>query len=613
MGAKLFLSLTLFSAISLSAAGQVKVQTFYDKERTLLKEEYHVTDSFSQVVDGPYISYYFDGNVKSKGQFKDNQATGTWTHYYENGRKKMEGAMRDNQPYGYWKYYYENGRISMEGNVVGDRKEDEWIFYYENGNVKSRGRFENNEKDGWWNYFYEDGALKADASYDNGKGWYKEYYPSGNLKMEGLNNLGENDSVWTYYYETGVKKAEGAFHNGLKTGYWKYYYPNGNLSAEGTYEDGLKSGKWVYYHENGVVSSEGVERVGLKDGYWKLYHKDGSFKGESVYEDGSGEYTEYYPKGSVKIKGYIENNQYSGEWKYYYEDGFLEGEAFFVNGEGDFTGYYKDGSVKMKGKIKDGKNVGIWQLFEKDGSLAGYYKPYYQNDKPVYKIVTALGASADSVADYLKPEYRFKKRRIIYFVPRVNEFRGFIFSTNPLGVTVGRIPVAVEYYLQERLGHELHYLWIRDPFFTANQKVPVGEIYERGFSVALRQKFYHPGENFGMFYFGHELRYSSLAHYSNLAASDPTGMEQAAARLDEQRVEYSLLLGARWMKFFGEKWVNDEQKTGITIDIYGGLGVGYRFFKQDPHEAEVKKIFDEVGTKKRTIPIRFGVTVGYVF
>lgn len=610
---RLFWSLMVFSAISLTAVGQVKVQTFYDKERALPKEVYHLTDSFSQVITGLFVSYYFNGNIKSKGQFENNQATGTWTHYYENGKIKMEGGLRENLPEGYWKYYYENGRLSMEGDMSGDQKENDWVFYYENGNVKSRGRYNNDEKEGLWNYFYEDGTLKADASYSEGKGWYKEYYPTGNIKMEGMNNHGENDSLWIYYYETGVMKAEGLFQDGLKTGHWKYYYPNRNMSAEGDYEDGQKSGKWVYYHENGLVSSEGVERGGLKDGYWKLYHRDGSFKGESVYENGSGEYSEYYSKGKIRIKGYIENNQNSGEWTYYYEDGSLEGEATFINGEGDFTGYYKDGSVKMKGKIKDGKNVGIWQLFEKNGSLAGYYKPYYEDDKPVYKIVTAIEAHADSVADYLKPEYRFKNRRIVYFVPRVNEFRGFILSTNPLGVTVGKVPVTVEYYIQERLGHELHYVWIRDPFFTTNRKIPSGDIYDRGFSVAFRQKFYHPGENFGMFYFGHEIRYTSLTHLSNLDMPDSSNGNPPTVQLNEQKVEYSLLLGNRWMKFFGEKWISEEQKTGITIDLYGGVGVGYRFFKQEPYAKVIDKVFDNISRKRSTVPVRFGVTIGYVF
>lgn len=610
---KLYFIFSLLLLFSFSAAGQIKVQTFYDRERILPKEVYYVADSLSQTITGTYVSYYFNGNVKSMGQFEKNRAIGIWKHYYENGKVKMEGTMEDNFPNGYWKYYYENGRISMEGYMSKDHKEKEWIFYYENGNLKSRGSFKNDEKEGLWNYFYEDGGLKAEASYSKGKGAYKEYYPTGNLKMEGLNNKGENDSLWVYYYETGVRKAEGFFENGLKKGSWKYYYPNHNLSAEGVYEGDQKSGKWVYYHENGLVSSEGVERGGLKDGYWKLYHKDGSFKAESIYENGSGEYIEYYAKGKVKVKGYIENGHNGGLWKYYYEDGSLEGEAVFIDGEGDFTGYYKDGSIKMKGKIKDGKNVDIWELYEKDGSLVGYYKPYYEDDKPVYKIVTAVAADADSVSDYLKPEYRFKNRRIVYFVPKVNEFRGFIFSTNPLGVTVGRIPVAVEYYLQDRLGHELHYVWIRDPFFTSNQKMPEGDVYDRGFSVSFRQKFYHPGENFGMFYFGHEVRYTSLTHYSNLSSPDSAGIYHPAARLDEQRIEYSLLLGNRWMKFFDEKWVNDEHKSGITIDLHGGIGVGYRFFKQDPYIKETSHIFEGVSMKRGTIPVRFGVTVGYVF
>jgi uncharacterized protein len=598
-----------------TAEAQLRIQTFYDKGKTLPKEIYYVKDSTSQILTGSFVSYYLNGRVNTVGQYDNNLAAGVWRYYYENGNIKMEGSMQKNFPYGSWKYYYENGRVSQEGMIDKDKKEGDWVYYYENGRVKSRGKFINNLKEGLWNYSYEDGELKAQVVYAKGSGYYKEFYPSGKIKMEGMIRNGLSDSQWIYYYESGVKQGEGENRNGERHGLWRFYYPNRILSAEGHYEAGHKNGKWSYYHENGMLSSEGVERGGQKDGYWKMYNKDGSFKGESNLVNGSGSYTEYWANENIKIEGYVEKGQNSGKWKYYYEDGVLEGEAIFANGEGEFTGYYKDGSIKMRGLIKDGRNVGIWELFEKNGTLAGYYRPYYEDDKPVYKIMSGdILASTDSIGNYVKPDYKFRNRQIKYFVPRINEFRGFIFSANPVAPTLGSLPIAVEYYLQERLGHELQYTMIRDPFLTSNKNIPVGDIYKRGFSFAMKQKFYHPDLNFGMFYFGHEIRFTSISHMTNMGLGDLAGdLNLRTITVDENKVEYSLLIGNRWMKFFGERWMSEESKTGITIDVFGGLGIGYRYFKQDTFIENDYQVFDTLNRRRLTLPVRLGITLGYVF
>ncbi len=615
MEPKHYILISIFLLFFTPLIAQLKVEKFYNKNKEHPQEIFHIKSKSSNILSGPYQSYYYNGKTNTKGQYDNNEAVGLWQYFYENGKIKMEGNMSRNIPHGDWKYYYENGKISQKGNIFNDKKEGEWVYYFENGELKSRGNFKNNEKDGIWNYFYEDGKLKAQAVYKDGTGNYKEFYPSGKVKMEGQLKDGLSDSLWVHYYESSVKRAEGLHVEGEREGNWKLYHPNGVLSAEGNYIKGQKNGKWSYYHENGNLSSEGIEKEGYKDGYWKLFNKNGSLKGESHLVNGSGDYVEYYENKKIKIKGYIKNGQNSGKWLYYYEDGTLEGEAFFVNGEGEYLGFYKDGSIKMKGNINDGKNVGVWELYEKDGSLAGYYRPYYEDDKPVYRIVGSQTAENDSLSNYIKPEYKFRKRQIKYFVPRVNEFKGFIFSTNPIAPTLGSLPIAVEYYIQERLGHELQYTMIRDPFLKADKNISIGEIYQRGFSVALKQKFYHPDKNFGMFYFGHEIRYTAIAQMTNIGMNNSTTeLNLRSISVDENKVEYSLLIGNRWIKIFGEKWIVEESKMGITIDIYGGIGIGYRFFNQGNSFVKSDyEAFNSLNMNDISIPLRFGVNIGLIF
>jgi hypothetical protein len=177
-------------------------------------------------------------------------------------------------------------------------------------------------------------------------------------------------------------------------------------------------------------------------------------------------------------------------------------------------------------------------------------------------------------------------------------------ATNPVSMAFGSIPFTMEYYFQERLGYELQYSIIRNPFFTSDDNVKINEVYDRGFSLALRQKFYNPDRRFGMFYFAQELRFSTIDHFANVI--DSLNMVNGSViGASEKRIEYSLLGGYRLVK--------DAGGTGITIDAFIGLGIGYRDFDREyPASEEFDQVFDDIDTDKLSIPFRFGVNIGYM-
>jgi antitoxin component YwqK of YwqJK toxin-antitoxin module len=580
------------------------VSTYYDPDLKKKKEQYFVKEG-TQMLEGPYTSYYIDGQVKQQGSYLSNDPIGTWEYYYENGNIKMTGEIRDNQNYGHWQYFYENGSSSMEGTLYQGRKEGLWQYYYENGHLKTRGEYQNGQPTGIWNWFYESGQLKSQVYYQDNRGEFKEFYNSGKLKSSGLKVNDRNEGAWEYYYENGTVQGRGGYVNGIKEGLWEFYHPNGVLSARGTYKDGLSEGEWAYYDQDGDMSSQGTERAGRKDGYWHLYYGDGSIKGRGLFKHGEGFYKEYYENGALKISGLVKNGINEGKWLYYYEDGIMEGESWFVNGKGEYNGYYKDGALKMEGILEDGVKTGIWTLYNNDGSLAGYYKTYYEDNKPVFRVIEEEPVAVDTTRMvYEKPEYLFKKRKIRYFRPQVNEFRGIIVGFNPVSMAFGSIPFTVEYYLQERLGYELQYSIIRQPFFTSDGNVKINDVYDRGYSLALRQKLYHPDRRLGMFYFGHELRFSTIDHFSNVVDS-LNQVNGSVIGASEKKFEYSLLAGYRFVK--------DAGGTGVTIDAFIGVGLGYRDFDRDyPALEEFEEIYDDLDTDKLSIPFRFGVNIGFM-
>jgi uncharacterized protein len=609
----LLVSLIFIPAFSF-AQGEI-IKTYYDNAHQYLKEYYTVKDLKSRMINGEYRSYNVDGKLIVLGTYENNIPDGIWTYYYDNGNIKMRGKMKGDNSYGLWRYYYENGKPSMEGELKKGVREGKWKFYFESGLIKSEGQFTNGEKSGIWNYYYEDGILKAQAFYTGRRATYKEFYTSGNVKMRGFQLDGKSDSLWIYYYENGTEQAKGHYLNGLKEGQWTLYNEDGGLSAQGFYLNGEKNGKWTYYHKNGMVSSEGDEANGKKEGYWKLYNSQGQFIADGKFESGSGEYKEYFPNGNLKVKGQITDGKNSGKWMYYYEDGSIEGECDFNQGDGTYTGYYPSGKVKMKGAIKDNKNVGDWELFEETGELTGYYKPVYEDEKPVFKVIDNNKKPDTLAHDNIKPEYFYRNRKIRYYTPVINEYRGFILSTNPFGAVVYSLPVSAEYYCQERLGHEIQIDIRRNPFFGSDKSVAPYKLYKRGFDIAFRQKLYSRDKGFGMFYIANELRYTSIEHLINAvdSISLPT-VRYNEVTASEQKFEYSFMVGNRWMQLLGEWMIREKKQRGITLDAYIGLGIGYRLFEKnylpDPY---YDQLFSKLNQAKFSLTPRLGLNLGYVF
>ncbi|MEM8893954.1 MAG: toxin-antitoxin system YwqK family antitoxin [Bacteroidota bacterium] len=581
----------------------IRIRKYYDQEKTLVMEEYFLKDSTSGIIHGSYRQFFLDGSIATSITYVENQPEGKASYYYENGNPKMIGSFSKGKTAGLWEYYFESGQLHMSGDLIDDVRQGEWSFYFENGTLKSRGHFINNQRDGIWNFFYEDGGLKAQALYEDGKGPYKEFYGSGSLKMEGENVQGKSEGPWVFYYESGDKEAEGSFENGLKTGLWRYYHKNGATEGVGYYKSGKKDGRWTYYHEDGQVSSEGQINEDVKDGFWQLFYESGKVKGEVTYIDGTGTYSEYYENGRLKQQGEMTSTGRQGKWEYFNDAGKLEGQAEFTDDFGTYTGYYENGDKKMEGAISGEKRVGDWRLYNPDGSYAGSYKPIYEEEDPIFYTEATINSL--SKPSYDKPAYRFKSNSLKYFRERINEYRGLILSIDVSTIPVGKLGGGVEYYYQERLGYEVQAYWIRDPFFRSHEDLALNVSSTTGWQAKFRQKLYSDDGNIGMFYFGHEVSYSQLKHTAQVIDSTFVPDLQLPINLQEQRFQYGVFIGNRWMR--------NVSDAGLTIDTYIGIGLGWRWFDEDySPNAEFDLVFGDIDRDRNYIPIIFGVTIGIV-
>ncbi len=594
--ALLFLALTSFSQ-------KQQGKRYYGSDSTKIKEIFHFSLNDSTLT-GSYESFHSNGSLQTHGWYLQNLPDSTWTYYYENGRLKAVGRYSKGQADGLWKYYYENGNIKSEGILNGIIKEGKWTFYFENGGEKSSGEYLKSEKTGIWNYFYEDGSIKAQAFYNENEGEYKEFYPFGNIRMEGTTINDRSEGEWVYYYESGEVEASGEFIEGLRTGLWEYYHPNGETKATGNYSKGKRDGEWKYFHSNGVLSQSGRLYQDQKEGYWKLFYPTGELQGEATYDKGSGESSEYYTNGGKKSSGQIIDGAKEGKWVYYAENGRIEGEALFENGKGDYTGYYPNGNLKMEGRIEDDKRVGEWTLYNPNGSVAGTYNPIYENEKPIFKTRLSREYSSDDPDRFDKPEYKFKRRGLRYFQYRINEYRAVILGTNPVWLANDQLPIAIEYYMQERLGYELQLDLIRNPFFISNENIRDYTLFKRGAQISFRQKLYHEDSKFGMFYFGHQLSYSHVNYQVNHPDTLIFPTFQKFGSMIESSYSYGVFIGNRYMRDVGD--------SGWTIDFFLGISVANRSYNRKFEADPVLDVYFNPEVQSALhFPVIFGVNFGF--
>lgn len=569
-------------------------QTYHDAAKKNIKEIYQVKDTIRNVLHGKYISYFLNGNVDSKGNFSNNETNGVWEFFYESGNLKMRGILKQSANYGIWEYFYESGQKSMEGTINGRNREGIWTMYYENGKIKEVGEYTNNRRDGSWKSYYEDGVtLRGEINYSDDFGRYTEYDQAGKILSEGPKMGTRQVGHWRFYSpEDGTLQAEGDFENSKRNGNWVSYYPSGKISSEGKYENDVPVGKWEYYFEDGKVSASGQYLGGQREGYWSAFNSTGEKENDVTYVNGTGEYREYYKSGKLKAKGMIVDDHRQGHWEYYYEDGKKEGESDYEKGKGIYFGYYPDGTLQTKGQVEDDKRIGTWEIYERDGKLSGYYKPFYSEKK--------LGNEVAELAKNESTVRRVKGNKFDYFVVRSNEFKGVILAGNPVLMFAGKFPVGAEFYSEERLGHEFEFIGLRNPFFQADEQVPTDKPFERGYAIAIKQKFYNK-ERVGMWYFGHEIRFTNLGHFVNVITPLSPDNKITLSATD-QRIEYGILLGYRIMQR------NDGK--GFTMDMFASFDAGYRAV--DMRE-EYEPMFTSVDQSKFVTSVHLGLNIGHVF
>lgn len=324
-----------------------------------------------EVMEGEYILYYDNGNIKEKGSYLNNVKNGLWTEYYTNGNIKSTIDFIEGN--GMYKSFYDtpdSKLIFEDGFYSNDQRNGRWTERNKNGFLireyfLTNGRLDSNKPIKLYainedstivenNYisseFYADGL--PDKYTKNGL--FKTFYDSGSLKLEGIYKAGKEFSMWTKYHEDG-KIISTIDYDDRGNGDYVSYYTTGQVLTRGEYLNYLKSGKWksyfkngnkqsVIFYLNGEINPNKLCSYWYENGYKKIETFLIKYNEEIIFD---GKYIEYFNNGIIYTEGNLANNLRDGKW--------IE--------------YYPSRMPKSIGNYKAGEKVGEWVYYNESGDI----------------------------------------------------------------------------------------------------------------------------------------------------------------------------------------------------------------------------------------------------
>jgi antitoxin component YwqK of YwqJK toxin-antitoxin module len=129
--------------------------------------------------NGVYVRYHGNGQLESKGTYKDSKKDGPWVYYHKNGKLSQKGTFNDGKKDGPF-VAYDNGRLAEKGTYKNDKKNGPYLTYHGNGQLESKGTYKDDKKDGPWVFYTDNGTKRFikekvfDLVIDEGSGTYKD-------------------------------------------------------------------------------------------------------------------------------------------------------------------------------------------------------------------------------------------------------------------------------------------------------------------------------------------------------------------------------------------------------------------------------------------------------
>lgn len=171
-------------------------------------------------LEGPATFFYENGKKKAEGEYKKNFKVGVWQYFHENGKlqAKEKYVYRDHMSVleGEYISYYDDGQLKITSFYKNGKRQGDFIAYHENGKIANKGKMKDDACD-LFQIFDKEGYLLQEGKLDNAfqkTGLWKEYYLSGKKKAEGNYVSEKEEGEWFIFTEDGKIQKIITYKNG---------------------------------------------------------------------------------------------------------------------------------------------------------------------------------------------------------------------------------------------------------------------------------------------------------------------------------------------------------------------------------------------------------------
>lgn len=354
---------------------------------SLKEKSFRKMDSY----DGPFESYYENGYLEKKGQYKNNKMDGVWTFDNPDGSSAKSLTYKDGKKEGFFQQF-KDGYLHYQGNYVNDRADGELKVFYETGELKSTQLFVDGtpKKD---TFYHMNGAVKSTQTYVGGQveGVVETFYDSGELESRSHYKFGKQDGLYEKFTIDGTILKTIQYSRGTEVD-GKNYDDFGNLLY--TYTKDSNFITLIDYYLDGKIKRKAVDEFKLHNETINEFYPNGvlkidkrvkydvNSKGVRIhdfgtgYKDGEGfkygEYKEYHITGQPKIVATYDNDKPKGKYLKYHENGNLASEMEFGR-EDEKTKrlfFHYNGNRSSIDWLLNNKVVGPCEYFHENGELS---------------------------------------------------------------------------------------------------------------------------------------------------------------------------------------------------------------------------------------------------
>ena len=87
---------------------------------------------------------------------------------------RQNGTVINGKRDGFWESYYENGQLNWKGNYKNDNLDGPWEYYHKNGQLSFKGNYVDGKEEGSFEHFKENGKFEKRETWKNGKVIFKK-------------------------------------------------------------------------------------------------------------------------------------------------------------------------------------------------------------------------------------------------------------------------------------------------------------------------------------------------------------------------------------------------------------------------------------------------------